>query len=149
MTASRPVWQLLKSLAPLLPILAIGSAARADAEADIQRALIERQQRADELTLRIQQSQPPSPGKLRQQQELDRLHLQNLQRLQNLNAQQLRQFDASQQASPPDPGAGRLQLQQQQFERDRQIELQQLRREEQRLRDSQQRESQQQPLQQN
>jgi len=143
------VWQLLKSLAPLLPILAIGSAARADAEADIQRALIERQQRADELTLRIQQSQPSAPGNLRQQQELDRLHLQNLQRLQNLNAQQLRQFDASQQASPPDPGAGRLQLQQQQFERDRQIELQQLRREEQRLRDSQQRESQQQPLQQN
>jgi hypothetical protein len=143
------VRQLLKSLAPLLPILAIGSAARADAEADIQRALIERQQRADELTLRIQQSRPPSPGNLRQQQELDRLHLQNLQRLQNLNAQQLRQFDASRQASPPDPGAGRLQLQQQQFERDRQIELQQLRWEEQRLLDSQQRESQQRPLQQN
>ncbi len=119
----------------------VGSAANAGPEADIQRALLERQQRSDELILRIQQSQPPpSPGNLRQQQELDTLHLQNLQRLQNLNAQQLRQFDGSQQMPPADPNAGRTQtLQQlQQFERDRQTELQQFRGEEQRLRDAQQ-----------
>jgi hypothetical protein len=130
--------QSLKSSALLLPLMLIAGAASAGPEADIQRALLERQQRTDELILRIQQSQP-SPGNLRQQQELDTLHLQSFQRLQNLNAQQLRQFDGSQQVSPLDPNAGRMQMlqQQQQFERDRQLELQQLRWEEQRLRDSQ------------
>jgi len=122
-----------------VPILSIGSAASADPEADVQRALLERQQRTDEFTLRMQQSQPPPvPGDLRQQQELDRSHLQSLQRLQNLNSQQLLQFNGPQQVFPPDPGAGRMQMlqQQQQFERDRQLELQQLRWEEQRVRDS-------------
>lgn len=133
--------QPLKSSALLLPLILIGSAANADPAADVQRALLERQQRSDELILRMQQSQPPpSPGNLRQQQELDTLHLQNLQRLQNLNAQQLRQFDGSQQVPPVDPNAGRMQMLQQlqQFERDRQLELQQLRWEEQRIRDAQQ-----------
>ena len=120
----------------LLPLMLIGTAAYADAEADIQRALLQRQQSVDELVLRMQQTQP-TPGNLRQQQELDRLHLQNLQRLQNLNAQQLRQFDASRQMPPADAGAGRTQiLQRQQFERERQLELQQLRWEEQRARDA-------------
>src|SRR5690349_1015531 len=107
-----------------VPMLLIGSAASADPETDLQRALLERQQRTDEFTLRMQQSQPPPvPGDLRQQQELDRSHLQNLQRLQNLNAQQLRQFNGAQQAFPLDPGAERMQMlqQQQQFERDRQL----------------------------
>jgi len=128
----------LKSLAVAFPLALIAGGAGAGPEADIQRALIERQQRADELWLRIQQSQPLSaPGDARLQQNLDTLHLQQQQRLQNLNAQQLRQFDQSQQAPAADPGAAQIQMQQQRqlFERDRQLELQQFRWEEQRARD--------------
>jgi len=122
----------------------LAGAASADPEADMRRALIERQQRTDELILRLQQSQQsPAPGNVRQQQELDALHMQQLQQLQNRNAQQLRQFDASQQSAPSDPPAARmLMLQQQQiFERDRQMELQQFRWEEERVRDREQQRS--------
>ncbi len=139
---SKPLRRPSKLLALLLPMVLISGAARAGPEADIQRALIERQQRTDELILRFQQSQPsPAPGNLRQQQELDTLHLQQLQRLQNLNAQQLRQFNESQQPSPADPTAAHPPMfqQQQMFDRDRQLELQQFRWEEQRVRDQQQR----------
>jgi len=135
----QPMRNSLTSLAVSLALIA--TAAGADPDADIQRALIERQQRADELMLRLQQSQPPPvPGNLRQQQELDQLHLQQLQRLQNLNTQQLRQFDTLQ-LPAADPNAARmLMLQQQQMlERDRQIELQQFRWDEQNVRDAQQR----------
>ena len=122
----------------------LASGASADPEADMRRALIERQQRTDELILRLQQSQQsPAPGNVRQQQELDALHMQQLLQLQNRNAQQLRQFDASQQSAPADPNAARmLMLQQQQiFERDRQMELQQFRWEEERVRDREQQRS--------
>ena len=127
-----------ESISLFLCLVLLGSAVSADPEADMRRALIERQQRTDELTLRLQQSQhPPAAGNLRQQQELDSLHMQQLIQLQNRNAQQLRQFDASQQATPADPTAARmLMLQQQQiFERDRRMELQQFRWEEDRVHD--------------
>lgn len=124
----------LKQLLSLVLCLALlGSTASADPEADVRRALIERQQRTDELVLRLQQSQQaPAPGNVRLQQELDFLHMKQLQKLHNLNARQLRQFDASQLAAPADPSAARmLMLQQQQtFERDRQLELQHFRWEE-------------------
>ncbi|MBI4293152.1 MAG: hypothetical protein HY661_16890 [Betaproteobacteria bacterium] len=124
----------------VLSIALLGSSASADPEADVRRALIERQQRTDELILRLQQSQrAPTPGNVRLQQELNSLHMKQLQRLQILNARQLRQFDASQLAAPADPSASRmLMLQQQQsYERDRQLELQQFRWEDERVRDRQ------------
>ncbi len=129
------------SLALLFPLALIANTASADPEADIQRALIERQQRADELILRFQQSQPPAvPGNLRQQQELDQLHLQQLQRLHNLDAQQLRQLN-NLQLPAADPNSARMLMfqQQQMLERDRQLQLQQFRWEEQNIRDAQQR----------
>ncbi|MBI2316175.1 MAG: hypothetical protein HYU75_03875 [Betaproteobacteria bacterium] len=120
---------------PLVIGLALlAGAAGADTEADMRRALIERQQRSDELILRLRQSRPP-PGNLRAQRELDALRLQQQQQLHLHNAQQLRQFDASRQSAPADPEAARalMQQQQQMFERDRQLELQQFRWEEERL----------------
>ncbi len=134
--------RLTQSLSLVLSLL--GGTASADPEADMRRALIERQQRTDELILRLQQSQQaPAPGNVRLQQELDSLHMQQLQKLHNLNARQLRQFDASQLAAPADPNAARvLMLQQQQsYERDRQWELQQFRWEDERVRDREQQRS--------
>jgi hypothetical protein len=129
---------LSKSLVFIFPMALVASAAIADPQADIQRAIVQGQQRADELKLRLQQSQPPlGAGDVRQRMELDTLHLQQLQRQQDLNTQQFRQFDTLRQPPPADPGAARLQTleQQQMFERDRQLQLQQFRLEEQRARE--------------
>ncbi len=106
----------------------------ADPAADVQRALIEREQRSEELNLRLQQA--PTPGNAQRQQELDRLHLQQIQRLQMLDAQQLRQFDATRQLPAADPAAADMLLRQQQqsFERERRQQLQQFRLEEQGVR---------------
>lgn len=124
----------VQQLAVAIGLVSLAGAAGADTETDMRRALIERQQRSDELILRLRQSRPSS-GNLRAQRDLDALHLQQQQQLHIRNAQQLRQFDASVQSAPADPNAARtMMLQQEQtFARDRQRELQQFHWEEERL----------------
>ncbi len=121
-------------LSILLATLLVANVAWADPEADMRRALIERQQRADELVLRLQQSELPNAD-ARQQQQLDALHSRQLLELQAQNARRLQQFDAAA-SVPADPNASRMLTlqQQQQFERDRQIEIQRFRWEEELLR---------------
>lgn len=122
------------SLSLSICLALLSGAAGADAEAQMRRALIERQQRTDELILRLQQSRPVS-GNLRAQQELDALHLRQQLQLHIHNTRQLRQFDAARQAAPADPISARMlmQHQQQMFERDRQLELQRFRWDEEQL----------------
>lgn len=60
-------------------------------DADVQRALMQRQQQSDEFALRLRQSQQRlelAPGDLNQQQTLDSRQLNERQALENLGAQQ-------------------------------------------------------------
>lgn len=119
----------------LLLIVAAGWAAdplNGDTRDDVQRALIKRQQRADELTLQLQQSeqwhQIPR-NDLSARRALDTLQLQQTQRLEQINARQLRQFDAGPPQQPPESAPARtwrIEMQKR-FERQRQIELQRAR----------------------
>lgn len=132
MDTRRAIALALAGAAAALPV-----AARCDPQADIQRALLEREQRRDELVLQIQQSQQrlhPAAG--REQQELDRLQLEQRQRLQRLNAQQARDIEWARQVAPPDPAAAQafVNQRQQRFAQDRHFELQRSRSEHEGLR---------------
>lgn len=106
-----------------------------DSNAEVQRALIERQQRADAFALRLQQSQQRRQvpvGDLRARRALDALQLEQRQRMDQLDARQLRQFEAGpRQTVTPGSAAARAWRRQQQrrYERERQRELQRAQRE--------------------
>jgi multidrug resistance efflux pump len=73
-------------------LLAIGPALAQEQE--IQRALIQRQQRSDAFALQLRQAQERlrvAPGDLRRQQAIESRHLAERQRLENLNERQLRE----------------------------------------------------------
>jgi len=85
----------------------------------VQRSLIQRQQQSDEFALQLRQSQQRLlvvPGDLNQQQDLEARQVQERQRLESLGAQQQRSLGQD--------GAGRLAIERQQADRDRQMELQ-------------------------
>ena len=95
------------------------SAAATAQERDVQRSLIQRQQQSDEFALQLRQSQQRLlvvPGDLNQQQDLEARQAQERQRLESLGAQQQRSMGQD--------GAGRLAIERQQADRDRQMELQ-------------------------
>lgn len=63
-------------------------------EQEIQRALLQRQQRSDAFALQLRQSQERlrlAPGDLKRQQQIEQRHLAERQRLENLSERQLRE----------------------------------------------------------
>ncbi|MBS0337695.1 MAG: hypothetical protein JSS40_12920 [Proteobacteria bacterium] len=102
----------------LLLVACLCSGAAGAQERDVQRALMLRQQQSDEFSLQLRQSQQRlqvAPGDLNQQQDLEGRQLQERQRLESLGAQQQRSIGQE---------SGNPVTQRQQFDRDRQMELQ-------------------------
>ncbi len=88
-------------------------------ERDIQRALMQRQQQADEFALQLRQSQQRLqvvPGDLNQQQALEARQLQERQRLESMGVQEQR--------SVGQDGLGRFDAERLHADRDRRMELQ-------------------------
>ena len=102
----------------LLAVACLFSGAALAQDADIQRALLLRQQQSDEFALRLHQSQQRlelAPGDLNQQQTLESRQLGERQALENLGAQQ--------QLSIGTPGTSPV-IERQAADRARQMELQ-------------------------
>jgi len=108
----------------------------ADAQGETQRALIQRQQQSDEFTLRLRQSQQMlQPGGFSQQHKLESMNLEQRQRLQYLNDQQILQLQSSEQsgASSADGLPARSGYQPLRLEQERQLQLQNFERQQQQL----------------
>lgn len=106
----------------------------------VERLLLQRQQQQDALSLSLRQNmgsvQVPKLDIHQQQQQLERLQLQQRQLLQQLEQQQLQQdlhLQQSLKAQSAATGAAQRQIEQQRFAQERQMQLQRFDREQQQL----------------
>jgi hypothetical protein len=114
----------------------LAAPAHADAGDAAQRALVQRQQQSDDFALRLRQSQQTlNPGSFAREQSVERLNLEQRKRLQNLNDQQVLQLQSAEQNAASSGGRETVQsgYQQQRFEQERLLQLQNFERQQRQL----------------